>query len=108
MNSNYSLPEFGIDLRQKLFLIAGPCVIEGREHSFFMAAELKRIAAEAGISFIFKASFDKANRTSIQSFRGPGLHDGLQILKEIRGEIGVPVLSDIHTVEQAEVAAEVL
>jgi len=73
-----------------------------------MAAELKRIAAEAGISFIFKASFDKANRTSIQSFRGPGLHDGLQILKEIRGEIGVPVLSDIHTVEQAEVAAEVL
>jgi 2-dehydro-3-deoxyphosphooctonate aldolase (KDO 8-P synthase) len=108
MNLQYSLPEFGIDLRQNLFLIAGPCVIESREHSFFMAAELKRIAAEAGISFVFKASFDKANRTSIKSFRGPGLHEGLQILTDIRREIGVPVLSDIHTVEQGEVAGEVL
>ena len=108
MNSNYSLPEFGIDLRPNLFLIAGPCVIESREHSFFMAAELKRIAVEAGISFVFKASFDKANRTSIKSFRGPGLHEGLQILTDIRREIGVPVLSDVHTVEQAAVAGEVL
>jgi 2-dehydro-3-deoxyphosphooctonate aldolase (KDO 8-P synthase) len=104
----YSIPDFGIDLRARLFLIAGPCVIESREHSFFMAAELKRISGEAGFPFVFKASFDKANRTSIKSFRGPGLNEGLRILGDIRREVGVPVLSDIHTVEQASAAGEVL
>jgi 2-dehydro-3-deoxyphosphooctonate aldolase (KDO 8-P synthase) len=73
-----------------------------------MATELKRIAAEAGIPFVFKASFDKANRTSIKSFRGPGLQEGLRILADIRRNVGVPVLSDIHTVEQASAAGEVL
>jgi len=105
---NYLIPEFGIDLRKKLFLIAGPCVIESAAHCSFMAKELKRITSEAGIPFVFKASFDKANRTSIKSFRGPGLQEGLQILAGIRADAGVPVLSDIHTVEQASIAGEVL
>src|SRR5437764_1098569 len=98
---SYLIRDFNLDLRQQLFLIAGPCVIESREHCAFMAGELKRIAAEAGISFIFKASFDKANRTSIKSFRGPGMGEGLEILADIRREFRVPILSDIHTGEQA-------
>src|SRR5437667_11984164 len=106
--SNYSIPEFDVDLRGDLFLIAGPCVIENRDHTFFMARELKRITAEHGIQFIFKASFDKANRTSIKSFRGPGLDQGLTILAEVRRDVGVPILSDVHDPGQAEPAGEVL
>jgi len=105
---SYLISDFDLDLRRDLFLIAGPCVIESRDHSFFMARELKRITAEAGIPLVFKASFDKANRSSISSFRGPGLTRGLQILSDIRQDVGVPVLSDIHTPEQATAAAEVL
>jgi 2-dehydro-3-deoxyphosphooctonate aldolase (KDO 8-P synthase) len=105
---SYVLPDFDLDLRRELFLIAGPCVIESRDHSLFMAEELKRITAKAGIPFVFKASFDKANRTSIQSFRGPGVNEGLGILEEIRRDVCVPVLSDIHTVEQASAGGEVL
>ncbi len=106
--ANYCIPDFDIDLRRDLFLIAGPCVIESRDHTFFMARELKRIASEQGIQFIFKASFDKANRTSIQSFRGAGLEDGLKILSDVRREVGVPILSDVHDAAQAERAGEVL
>jgi 2-dehydro-3-deoxyphosphooctonate aldolase (KDO 8-P synthase) len=91
-----------------LFLIAGPCVIESRDHSLFMAKELKRITAEHQIQFVFKASYDKANRTSIKSFRGPGPAEGLRILADVRRDVGVPVLSDIHEVSQAEPAGEVL
>ena len=105
---SYQIREFGIDLSQPLFLIAGPCVIESRDHSFFMATELKKIAAEAGVPFVFKASFDKANRTSIKSFRGPGIEEGLQILADIRQQLRLPVLSDIHTPEQASAAGQVL
>jgi len=89
-------------------LIAGPCVIEGRTFALRLAKTLKQIAKEAGVPFIFKASYDKANRTSIRSFRGPGLKKGLAILKDIKEHIGVPVLSDVHGVEEVAEAAKVL
>jgi 2-dehydro-3-deoxyphosphooctonate aldolase (KDO 8-P synthase) len=106
--SAYLIPEFNVDLRRGLFLIAGPCVIESRDHSLFMARELKRITSEHQIQFVFKASYDKANRTSIKSFRGPGAAEGLRILADIRRDVGVPVLSDIHEPSQADPAGEVL
>jgi 2-dehydro-3-deoxyphosphooctonate aldolase (KDO 8-P synthase) len=105
---NYTIPEFELDLQEDLFLIAGPCVIESREHVLFMAGELKKITAECGVTFIFKASFDKANRSSIKSFRGVGLTEGLKILGEVRERIGVPVLTDLHEVEQADPVGKVV
>jgi 2-dehydro-3-deoxyphosphooctonate aldolase (KDO 8-P synthase) len=104
----YSIPEFGLDLSRDLFLIAGPCVIESRDHVLFMASELKKITAASGVPFVFKASFDKANRTSIKSFRGPGLQEGLNLLREVRGKAGVPVLSDVHEPAHCEPAGKVL
>lgn len=106
--------EIGIDENIKigaanpLFLIAGPCVIESEEHAFFMAEEIKKICAQLCISFIFKASYDKSNRSSIQSFRGPGLERGLETLKRIKEELSVPVLSDVHETSQIEKSAQVL
>ncbi|HQP09929.1 MAG TPA: 3-deoxy-8-phosphooctulonate synthase, partial [Candidatus Omnitrophota bacterium] len=91
-----------------LVLIAGPCVIENRLLVLKTASAIKRIAAKLKIPFIFKASYDKANRTSVKSFRGPGLDQGLEILKEVKARIGVPVLSDVHSVSEAEQAAQVL
>jgi 2-dehydro-3-deoxyphosphooctonate aldolase (KDO 8-P synthase) len=91
-----------------LLLIAGPCVIESESHCLTLAAELARIARRAAVPFVFKASFDKANRTSIKSFRGPGLDGGLAALARVRSEVGVPVLTDIHEPWQAEKAAEVV
>jgi 2-dehydro-3-deoxyphosphooctonate aldolase (KDO 8-P synthase) len=88
--------------------IAGPCVIEDDRHPFFMAERLTALTAELGIPYIFKASFDKANRTSGESFRGPGLSAGLAILKEIRQRLSIPVTTDIHEPGQAEPAAEVV
>ena len=96
------------DLGRELFLIAGPCVIESREHVFFMASELKRVTSAAGVPFIFKASFDKANRSSIKSFRGIGMNEGLKILGDIREKLKVPVLSDVHEPSQCKPAGEVL
>ena len=104
----YSIPEFGLDLSSGFFLIAGPCVIESREHVLFMASELKKIAATCRVPFVFKASFDKANRTSIKSFRGPGVREGLNILLEVREKIGLPVLSDVHEPAQCEAAGKIL
>jgi 2-dehydro-3-deoxyphosphooctonate aldolase (KDO 8-P synthase) len=104
----YSIPDFGLDLARDLFLIAGPCVIESREHVFFMAAELKKITSTYRVPFVFKASYDKANRTSIKSFRGPGIREGLNLLREVREKIGVPVLSDVHESSHCEAAGEVL
>ena len=95
-------------LTRDFFVIAGPCVIESRDHVLFMASELKKIAAACGVTFVFKASFDKANRTSIKSFRGPGLDEGLRLLGEVRKQVGVPVLTDIHEIEHAGAAAEVV
>ena len=98
--------EAGLD--HPLFLIAGPCVIESREMAIETAGRLKEIAAAAGVPFIYKSSFDKANRTSGTSFRGPGISAGLKSLDEVNRQIGVPVLTDIHdTPEINEVAAVV-
>jgi 2-dehydro-3-deoxyphosphooctonate aldolase (KDO 8-P synthase) len=87
---------------------AGPCVIESRKHSLAMAKKLKSISESSGAKLIFKSSYDKANRTSVRSFRGPGLAEGLDILAEIKEKTGLPVISDIHEPAQAEVAAKVL
>ena len=89
-------------------VIAGPCVIESEEHTLRLARELARVCARLEIPFVFKASFDKANRSSIHSFRGPGLEEGLRILARVRREVEVPVLSDIHEPAQAQAAGEVL
>lgn len=90
------------------FLIAGPCVIESEEHALFLASEIKALTRKVGLPFIFKASFDKANRSSLTSYRGPGIERGLAVLSRIRKEIDVPVLSDIHEAWQAEPASKVL
>lgn len=87
---------FEADLDRPLFLIAGPCVIESRELALESAGQLKEIAARLGIPFIYKSSFDKANRTSSKSYRGPGMEEGLRILEEVRQAVGVPVLTDVH------------
>jgi 2-dehydro-3-deoxyphosphooctonate aldolase (KDO 8-P synthase) len=97
---------FGAD-HPPLF-IAGPCVIESREHALRMAKTLLALRDELKINLVFKSSFDKANRSSIDSFRGPGLEAGLDILRAVRDETGLPLLSDIHEWQQAERAAEVL
>jgi len=91
-----------------LVLIAGPCVIEDEETTLEIARRLKGIADELGSGLIFKGSFDKANRTSIDSYRGPGLTEGLRILQRVKDELGLPVLSDVHEMVQVEAAAEVL
>ena len=92
---------------EPLVLIAGPCVIESEEHAMKIAARLVKVAAKARIPLIFKASYDKANRSSLTSFRGPGLADGLEILRRIKARFGMPVLTDIHEPAQASAAAEV-
>ncbi len=94
---------FDVGLDRPLFLIAGPCVIESRQMAMDTAGELKEIAAGLGIPFIYKSSYDKANRSSAASPRGPGLDKGLEILAEVRRTLGVPVLTDVHT--EAEIAA---
>ena len=91
-----------------LFLIGGPCVIESEKHTLFMAREIKQVCDGLEISCIFKASYDKANRSSINSYRGPGLKTGLKILKAVKDEYDFPVISDIHEVSQVEEAARVL
>src|SRR5271167_2786376 len=89
-----------------LFLIAGPCVIESEAHAMSMAEQLGAITRELGVPYIFKASYDKANRTSLSSFRGPGLQEGLRILKKIKNETGLPVLTDVHDLSEVGPAAE--
>ena len=91
-----------------LVLIAGPCVIESETHALKTAEKLKRATSDANIPFIFKASYDKANRSSIDSFRGPGLIKGLKILKKIKKELNIAVLSDAHTEDEIEPAAQIL
>jgi 2-dehydro-3-deoxyphosphooctonate aldolase (KDO 8-P synthase) len=89
-------------------LIAGPCVIESEKHCILMARRLKQIAHKSGIPFVFKASYDKANRMSLDSFRGPGLKKGLAVLQKVKTEVGVPVLSDVHSCAEIPEAARVL
>ena len=91
----------------KLTFIAGPCVIESRQMALDLARRLARLARRLGVGFVFKASFDKANRTSVDAFRGPGVDKGLEILAEVRATVGVPVLTDIHEPWQARPVAEV-
>jgi 2-dehydro-3-deoxyphosphooctonate aldolase (KDO 8-P synthase) len=91
-----------------LFLIAGPCVIESEEHAIFMAEVIKGVTRSLNVPFIFKASYDKANRTSIRSFRGPGLAEGLRILKKVKDEIHIPVLTDVHETADVPKVAEVV
>lgn len=93
--------------RQPLALIAGPCVIESESHALAMARAVSATARRAGVPLVFKASFDKANRTSIQSYRGPGLEAGLRVLQRIKDDCGVPILTDIHEPHQAAPVAEV-
>jgi 2-dehydro-3-deoxyphosphooctonate aldolase (KDO 8-P synthase) len=91
-----------------LFLIAGPCVIESEEHALSLARRVKAVCDRLGVAYIFKASYDKANRSSIKSYRGPGLEQGLKILRRVKEAAGVPVLSDVHETSQVGPAAEVL
>ncbi len=91
-----------------LFLIAGPCVIESEKHALFMAEVIKGVTRSLNVPFIFKASYDKANRTSIRSFRGPGLAEGLRILKKVKDEVHVPVLTDVHEAKDVGKVAEVV
>src|SRR4029434_473499 len=98
--------EAGLD--KPLFLIAGTCVVESRQLAIDTAGELKQICAELGVPFIYKSSYDKANRTSIKSFRGLGMEEGLKILEEVRKQVGVPVLTDVHEMDEIVAAAEVV
>ncbi|MGA8304626.1 MAG: 3-deoxy-8-phosphooctulonate synthase [Candidatus Acidiferrales bacterium] len=93
--------------RAPLFLIAGPCVIESEGHALMMAEKLGAVASELGVPYIFKASYDKANRSSVSSYRGPGLKNGLKILAKIKKKTGLPVLTDVHQASDVEAAAEV-
>jgi len=93
---------------RRLFLIAGPCVIENEKLCFQVAASLKKICASLGIFYVFKASFDKANRTSTKSFRGIGIENGLEILAKVRAKFDLPVLTDVHTEAQVAAAAQVV
>ena len=100
--------EIAIGGDNPLVLIAGPCVIEGEEFVISLASRLKEISLDLGIPLVFKASYDKANRTSIHSFRGPGLAEGLRILQRVKEEVGLPILSDVHSVSEVPRAAKLL
>lgn len=91
----------------RLTLIAGPCVIESAEHALMMARECAQRAKDAGLDFVFKSSFDKANRSSIESFRGPGMSEGLDVLRRVKEETGLPVLTDVHDIAQIEPVSKV-
>jgi 2-dehydro-3-deoxyphosphooctonate aldolase (KDO 8-P synthase) len=96
------------DQQHSMVLIAGPCVIEDFDTTYSIASSLKNLSENYNIPFVFKASYDKANRSSIQSYRGPGLSEGLKILQEIKASLGIKILSDVHRVSEVESAAEVL
>lgn len=102
-----SVGDFKIGNDLPFVLFAGPCVIEGEQFTLDVAAQLRDIAARCGVPFVFKSSFDKANRTSVDGFRGPGMEEGLRILQRVKDEAGVPVITDIHTPEQAKAVAKV-
>ncbi|MEO5629224.1 MAG: 3-deoxy-8-phosphooctulonate synthase [Thermomonas sp.] len=99
---------FEVGLDQPLFLIAGPCVIESEQLQLDVAGQLKEITSSLGINFIFKSSFDKANRTSLGSFRGPGMEEGLRVLAEVKRQLNVPVLTDVHEYTPMDEVASVV
>src|SRR4051812_25774453 len=94
--------------RFPLFVIAGPCVIESLDNCLTVGSRVKQICEKLGIAYIFKASFDKANRSSNSSFRGPGLDEGLKVLERVKHELSVPVLTDVHETHQPAIAAKVV
>jgi 3-deoxy-D-manno-octulosonic acid (KDO) 8-phosphate synthase len=94
-------------LKTNKFIISGPCVIESEYMIMHLAEEIKKLTDEVGFTYIFKASFDKANRTSISSFRGPGLEEGLRVLEKVKKEFNLPITTDIHEPNQAKLVAEV-
>ena len=108
MTNQIKIGDIAVGRGTRLVLISGPCVIEDYETTREIAAFLKNITTKLEMPFIFKASYDKANRTSVNAFRGPGIDDGLRILREIRAELGVPVLSDVHRVSEIAAASRVL
>jgi len=99
---------FEVGLNRPLFLIAGPCVVESLQLQIDVAGELKRVCASLDIPLVFKSSYDKANRSSAESFRGPGIEEGLRILAEVKRQVGVPVLTDVHDEGEIAAAAEVV
>lgn len=107
MIKQVKIGDINVGGNSSLFLIAGPCVIENESMCINLAEKLKEITSKLDIPFIFKASFDKANRTSLKSFRGPGINNGLGILKKVREETGLNILTDIHCVRQVELVTEV-
>ncbi|HZV87640.1 MAG TPA: 3-deoxy-8-phosphooctulonate synthase [Candidatus Binatus sp.] len=102
-----SLGSLRLGIGNPLFLIAGPCVIESEAHARKMAEKVAKVAADAGVPYIFKASYDKANRSSVKAFRGPGLKEGLRILAKIKSDLKLPILTDIHESSQAQPVSEV-
>ncbi len=108
MNSLVKAGNISIGKDQPLVLISGPCVIEDYETTFNTASFIKKITHKLDIPFIFKASYDKANRTSINSFRGPGIKEGLKILAQIKKDLGIQILSDVHSINEVEAAAQVI
>ncbi|HDS85397.1 MAG TPA: 3-deoxy-8-phosphooctulonate synthase [Phycisphaerales bacterium] len=108
MNSSFHIGQIKVGLNESLFIIAGPCVIESRDVCLRIAETLLGIRERTGVDVIFKASFDKANRSSIDSFRGPGLEKGLAILDDVRTKTGLPVLTDVHEPAQAETVGKVV
>ncbi|HXF93489.1 MAG TPA: 3-deoxy-8-phosphooctulonate synthase [Nitrospiraceae bacterium] len=102
------LGPFKVGAAHRRFLIAGPCVIESERLAMETAAQIAEITRACGMPYIFKSSYDKANRSSIDSFRGPGLREGLAVLRKVKEQVGVPVLTDVHTVEEARAAADVV
>ena len=102
-----SIGRFFVGEQEPLCVMSGPCVIESEEHTMRCAETLQQIASGLPINFIFKASYDKANRASISSFRGPGMHEGLRILEKVKKEFDLPVITDIHTVQEIVPAAQV-
>ncbi|MDQ6954253.1 MAG: 3-deoxy-8-phosphooctulonate synthase [Mariprofundaceae bacterium] len=102
-----NIADFAMGNDLPFVLFAGPCVIEGEDFSLKVAEQIRDIANRVGVPLVFKSSFDKANRTSVNAFRGPGLDEGLRILQRVKDEVGVPVITDVHTPEQAVPVAEV-
>ena len=106
-NHSFNVGSVGIGSSPGLFLIAGPCVIESEDHALKMAESISAITRRLRLPYIFKASYDKANRTSLKSFRGPGLHSGLRILQKVKETTGIPVLTDVHEAVDVPQVAEV-
>lgn len=102
-----AIKDFFIGKGKSLVIMSGPCVIESEDHCLFAAAALKKIFAEQGVKLIFKSSYDKANRSSVNAFRGPGLQEGLRILERVKNELDLPLVTDVHTPEEVKAAAEV-